>query len=586
VHTRQGYQFYIICFLLLSVCVIVSLPILQAGYFSDDIINSLIPGTLKIYQQGFWHYICEYMQVWMTYGRFFPLSIISTVSIFYLFPDVHHYQIIRLLFIWLSILGFAWLIKLLSKNNWTVMLFLFITPLCWSMRDIPDPLTSFAVFLPLVSFFISTSLITFLYYQRTKKTFWLSLSLLLYTFALASYEVGIVTLFLIIVLSLFEPINKWWQSLKPYLLITLVYIGVYVLLQKMSPAVYDGIQISMNARFFEIGFAQLSSAFPLSYILLASDVPFSSQHILKSAFQQPDQLLLMSYLFFTALIGFYALLNKATLTLKNIICFLSLGLTLLFIPACLIALSQKYQSIVTPGKGYIPVYIQYMGATFILLAGLAWLNVSKWPYQKSLRAGLAFIMSSILVITVIFNLALVQIKNEKYSYKRLLLENALQHGLLSALPTQVTIVEKLNLWNNHDFYAIHTPKNLENVIDINDFKKFTLEKVQRGQIYYLDMQRVPQTPHGFVLIGQIKNFQTKRLTHELQVSRLIEIRNPIIYISAQNEFELNQLIHELQLRLHLQQNALEAIVHTYHLSSQKWLIVKNIKGIYQLPIIY
>jgi hypothetical protein len=80
--------------LLFSFCWIVSLPILAAGYFSDDAINSLIPGSFELFHQNFFSGIWGYMRDWLANGRFFPLSVISSVTVFYLFSDILSYQIL------------------------------------------------------------------------------------------------------------------------------------------------------------------------------------------------------------------------------------------------------------------------------------------------------------------------------------------------------------------------------------------------------------------------------------------------------------------------------------------------------------
>jgi hypothetical protein len=174
--------------LTLIFCSIVSLPILQAGFFSDDITNSIIPGTISLYKQGFWGSVLLGMQHWLTTGRIFPFSAISTIAVFYLFPAVNEYQIVRSIFIWGSIFSFAWFIKVVAKNYAAALLFIFLVPLFWSMRTAPDPLTSFAIFLPLLVTFTAWTLIFYRYYQVSQQQKYLIASLVMYTCALCTYE--------------------------------------------------------------------------------------------------------------------------------------------------------------------------------------------------------------------------------------------------------------------------------------------------------------------------------------------------------------------------------------------------------------
>jgi hypothetical protein len=108
----KPYQKLALIVLMITFCSLVSGPILQAGFFSDDITNSLIPGSAPLYHQSLWRVIIGAMQNWLANGRLFPLSVISSVTIFNYFPAVQDYQIIRSLFIWASIFSFAWFIML------------------------------------------------------------------------------------------------------------------------------------------------------------------------------------------------------------------------------------------------------------------------------------------------------------------------------------------------------------------------------------------------------------------------------------------------------------------------------------------
>jgi hypothetical protein len=238
---NKSKQYGLRAILFLSFCWIVSLPIIAAGYFSDDAVNSLIPGSFKLFHQNFFSGIWSYMREWLVNGRFFLVSVFSSVAMFYLFPNVIFYQIVRTIFIWLSIFSFAWLVRRITKNASASGLFILCVPLCWSIRDFPDPLTSFAIFLPLLTLFMALTLIFFLKYQETMQSSWLALSLILYMLALSTYELGIALLFLLPILIWFGPdaSKHSRHSFIAYCMLTLLYLVINLRLRYNSASVYN-----------------------------------------------------------------------------------------------------------------------------------------------------------------------------------------------------------------------------------------------------------------------------------------------------------------------------------------------------------
>jgi hypothetical protein len=585
---RNFYGVVLTSLLILSFCTLVSLPILQAGYYSDDTINSLIPGAMKLYHLPFWSYIAEEMKTWMTLGRFFPLSIISSISMFYLFPDAYHYQIVRLIFIWAGIFIFAYLIKLISKNFSSAILFLLLLPICWSVRDFADPLTTFAIFLPLVTLFTGLSLIFLLYHQESKKPFWLGLSLIMYLCALLCYEVGVVAFFLILVLIQMGPQTQRqkFHDLTCYLIISLVYLSVYYYLQSASAKVYDGIIIQINSLSLIKLVTQLSSSFPLSYFILSPDQQSNLIAQMKNYLHTPSHILLLTYLFMTVMLTMFYGLTHLRLTKKNVMCFLALGLILMIVPALLMGISQKYQLLIRPGKGYIPVYVQYIGMAFLLLSLLGMLNLIllQRNHKVILQLIVAGIVSLVAIFSVVLNFTVVQIKNEKYYNHRFLLENALNRGLFNSLPAQVDLVEKFFLWKTKEFFLINSTKALHDVMSYNDFK--TLYSRSSAKKFYLDEFTLPNTRAGFIAVGHATHFQIKDVNHLVKITKMIQIENPVIYLSVDTLSERNQVIEALRLRFHLDQTSINDLKNTYKLTQNNWIITTLPKRVYALSIQY
>jgi hypothetical protein len=574
------------CLLLLSLLVIISLPIFQAGYFSDDMINSLIPGTIKIYHFSFWSYVYEYMKIWINYGRFFPLSILSSILVFNYFPDAHDYQIIRLVFIWISIFSFAWLLKVLTRDVFSALLFLILTPMCWSIHDAADPLVSFAIFLPLVVIFAAMTLIFLRYYQDTEKTGWLALSLVMYLGGLACYELGMVTFFLMLIVVHMHTHTTQHkiEIIKPYAILTLAYLLTYTILQHTNHLTYDGIKIHLGMPFLSGFIVQLTSALPLSYYLLATHTHLDAYELLQHIAANKAAAAIALYLFFVTLITTFWLIRKVQFSKKNILCICLTGWTLMIFPAVLMGLSQKYQILIHAGRGYIPVYVQYLGTACLLLSGICWLNLH--IRQKTfLHLAIAAMVSAVVVMSWIVNLAVVTDNNEHNYNTRALYEKALQHNVLATLPDHAYLIERLALWNAPDFYAINTDKNLAGVIDINDRKNLPADKNYQDK-FYIEAFHLENTQNGFVVLGHIQALSIKKMTETMQLTEKIKIENPMVFIAAKNLTEYKQICAALSARLGLSLQQQAKLYALYSQSKNPWWLVPFANHSFDLAIRY
>ena len=93
-------------------------PLTQAGFFYDDIHNSLLSGTLRLEDKNLSTFILEQMTGWITSsGRIYPLAAITGSPFYYIFTDPFDYQLCRMVFVFLSAASFAWLIKLITKKS-------------------------------------------------------------------------------------------------------------------------------------------------------------------------------------------------------------------------------------------------------------------------------------------------------------------------------------------------------------------------------------------------------------------------------------------------------------------------------------
>lgn len=528
------------------------LPILKSGYFSDDIVNSLIPGTIKNLQSNVGAYIVSEMQAWNF--RFFPLSIFSTIIIFNYFKTALSYQVVRSLFIFINLLSFAWLIKLMTHKIEHAVLFLLLLPLCWSMRVGSDPLTSFAIFLPLLGIFTAWSMIAFIYYQNSQQMYWYATSIILFFASLATYEIGMINFFLILLLQIEykKSYKEVLTNIKPYAILFFAYLLVTYYLHHNQKLIYDGILLGGFRLWGDAFFAQLSSALPLSY-LFAKNCPLSFaelHHYLRSV-------LFFSSLFILAFVLFLQLIPNVKI--KNDRNFFLLGLILLTFPAAIIASSLKYQAIVYLGDGYIPVYIQYLGTASLLLSLCNAINKFA-ANHKWLHGLLALIFSLCLVLSVACNWQIVLYKNQLYYNHRSIMENALRRNILAMVPQDSMLITKIRLWNNANFYALHNKFRLQRVSDINDFSKLTMDNVKKNNFFYIQVMQHNREKSGIVLLGRIRDFKTVNAAKNLKLLNYVTLDQIRIYVQVDHFHEIADLLKILKQNLKLNKVDAEKIV--------------------------
>ena len=488
----------------------------------------------------------------------------------------------------MSLFSFAWLIKTLTKDGFSALLVLILLPMCWSVHDVPDALVSFAVFLPLVVTFTSLSLIFLCYYQDTRQSGWLALSLLLYLLNLTCYELGIVT-FLLAALLIWRSsasVKDKIQTIKPYVIITVAYFIAVFITQYTDIATYDGIKVNLGSHSLSGFIAQLNSSLPLSYYFYANHSHLSLAILLQAAWVSKIDAWVALYLFSITLIATFWLIPRVQFSKKNLECVALIGLILMLFPALLMGISQKYQVIVTAGRGYIPVYVQYFGTVCLLLSGICYFNsrVTNTRYKTGVHTLMAITLSCTLVLAWLVNLTVVQQNNETSYNTRGLLEHALQSRLLATIPENAYLIERITLWNTADFYLINAGKQLAGVIDIDDKKNLQTSGSYRQHPYYIETFHLKNTRQGYVAIGLTQALSVKNITPTIQVMDKINIANPIIFVAATTAAEYRQISAALCLRFHLNPEQLEKMQAIYSHSPEPWILISLANRRFELPI--
>ena len=535
---------------------IISRPILEAGFLFDDLENRTLFAVLAKAHKTWLEGVLGAMRFWLNVGRFYPLGILSSVSMHYLISEAALFQWVRVIFIWLSLGSFAFIIKQLSGNTKIPWLFLLLVPTCWSLRNFFDPLTAFAILLPLLTLLMAMTLIGFIKFQQTNRQGWLAASLLMYTGALCTYELGFTTLCLLLILNYWSPFahTRSLSNLRPYFIITFILLATNLVLRMLSTSHYPGIEFGHWSHFPRTFLIQFLAAFPLSYRFIAGMPNLSFCDLFTWSMNQPHEWLISTTLFIASSLIFYNTIQCKTLTKPVRNCLGLLGLTLMTIPAAMVALSAQYQTTLTWGVGYLAVYLQYIGLAMGVVCLLARLHSSQW-LTACLAMGLGFLLSYGYTVN---RYVVMQVNDLQYN-DSVILKQALQHQLLASLPENAILIEYAMYWNNDAFYFLYSGKRVEiyNIgtpLAINHTPYTNHQK----RNYFIDTEHVPNTTAGYVVFGPLATVTEETHPHFVLI-KTVQVKPLHIFITYTTVSEYTYILSTLKTQLHLTPTALQTI---------------------------
>ncbi|MCX7123515.1 MAG: hypothetical protein NTV32_07645 [Gammaproteobacteria bacterium] len=478
---------------LIIFALIVSLPILHAGFFGgDDPLNSSAIGAVKALHLNIWQYTVQNdLGISLSQRRIFLFGFTS-MPLFYYFPDSTQVQIVRLIFIWASLISVAWLVGLLTKNIKASFGFILLIPLFWSIRNFGDPLVSYGLALQLLVLFMMLSLVGYVQFHEKKHWLWLLGSIISYALAVLIYEPGITTFFCLMILVWFkrDSIQQFLLCMLPYVLLTLIY-GVACLIVRHHAALYNGVAVGhFDFKVILTFLYQLTAPFPLDYGILSGH--FFKPIVFVQFFTKPDSVVCLAILAVVSYQLFKALLPQLRLDHKSRRLLTVLALPLCIIPALLIAITEKYRDVLAWGLAYLPIYIEYIGFTLLLLVCLSKIKNTqkKWP---------AALFSLLICMSFIFNTYSVNRENDHFKYPRILQVEAFQQGLLQNVPSNALVLSK-NFWVSSNFFLQNANVSLQSF-------NLTLQSGQvnlkNQPVYFMLTQNVPFTVNGTVTLGRV-----------------------------------------------------------------------------------
>jgi hypothetical protein len=437
------------------------LPLLATGYTGDDEINSLVPGILRFHRASLAHLIGNVTWGWMKTGRFYPLSFVEVYTVFYVFPSLLAFKG----FVLASVLVNLWTVHLLVRRvtgnrDFALAVVLFTAGL-FQFRFCDDPILGYSGLLQMVWLAMTLSLYALWRHLESANRGWLALAVGAYAAAALTYEVAyclIVAHALLILRA--QGRRRLAGRLLPFALVLLVGVAtVMVLRQKYEPPAVYRPNRDLRAFLVTLG-RQTHAALPLSSRLA---LPYFPKW---PAALRSSPLTLVLCLALSALV--LLRLARGDLGLRGHGPTLAVAAAWLWVaPGAPIATSPKYQALIHPGLGYLPVYISYFGVG-ILAVWLFTLLLARLRHSGRPTAPAALVaavgLAMVLTITWSANRQLAA-EHTRDRHRRATLEEALRAGLLEGVPDGSALLIGPDSSHYHQvfspyFYAFHAGKRL------------------------------------------------------------------------------------------------------------------------------
>lgn len=432
---------------LIAANVVVSLyPLLQSGYYSDDMVRSLIRPLMELRGESFLAYFLRVnTRIIGTAGRLYPVNLFLTNLVYYCSGTAGAYKTVILLLVLLNIFSFGYFVKIMTGNKKLAYLCMLVMPLFFQFRLYHDPILSFGGLMQIFFLLLIVSLICLKQYLRGYSYWYWSLSVVLYNACLYSYELSFLLLpaYFLLIFGAGRRFRESATIATPFLLSALIaaalnLLALFVWKDPLS-AGYAGTKLGLISSVLKTFFIQSSATLPLSYY-------FGNP----SKFFDPDLSALLSQVsllpgLFAVVVTFAMFHLTTNLDMRSITgrAFSLTGLIFLVLPALFVALSEKYQQDLIRygfGMAYIQVYIQYYGLVMLSAGGIFFLLRLLSRGRQAAVLIVLILLNGAMLVNLQNNAAVVEKANIDLYYRRRALEEALQKGLLQKVPEHSSIL--------------------------------------------------------------------------------------------------------------------------------------------------
>jgi hypothetical protein len=480
---------YVITLLLIVYYLVSFYPIINSGFYSDDIF--FVQGTKgnTLYDNiSLLELVERDTKEWIKNARFAPLFYLVLRSLFYFFNDAFSYKIALIVLNMLVAFSFAAFLYLLQKNKKIVLLTLLLLPAFFQYRVMyHDAYTTFNGLYQGIAILNFAALSFYILYLKRSKIYFLAASLffLVAGFCYSEMTLVFIPMYLFVTLWVNENLKSTlFNSVKkiaPIATVTALYFLLVIFMRLNKPKdhyQYEGLKASFKiSAMARVLHAQVFSVIPMSYINYEINFMRTVPKDMLKQMKEHASIIVLVFLLVLYLIFFikYNKIQNESSYYSNQL-FLWIGLLLLLLPAVLIMPSEKYQNFSRPGNGYIPIYLQNMGGAMLFAILIHSLLNAASTIKRYIGKGFVALFLFIVLITAANNMRLVAHQNYRVYYPSLALENALNDGLMNNVEEGDTIWLTNNFhWGATDYYKYFffekTKKKLVvvNSINENDF---------------------------------------------------------------------------------------------------------------------
>ena len=412
-------------FVLLTLLLLYKVP-----FNGDDAINCTTGGALTYLDRSLWDHTQQILKSWLDTGRFYPLAFYS-YTVFTVLPTLAAYRTFQICLNLIVIASFGVLTYRLTKSSQAAAAAILIIPVFIQYRYYQDPMLAYHGMLQFVALFLIWAMFFQIYGIEKKKVLPILFSSILFVCSLLIYEISFsfIAVFLLIAVHYGKGKMRIVYFL-PHLIVTAVILGITLYLRaNAASAGYSGTQISFDiGKIAKAFISQTTSAIPLSYWILAQPTfLFHSAGQFFAAVKAWDVLLAV---IFGVLLMFVFFLLPRKKSPRSLILY---GLALWLLPATIISLSERYQIELSPGVGYLPIYIQYFGGVLIAIC------VIQFIFVRVKKEAVIRILAVIFVVCFSFGFLINTTNNRQIknvfadNNNQALSSKAMQDGILNSL---------------------------------------------------------------------------------------------------------------------------------------------------------
>ena len=356
--------------IMISVITMISIqliPYAKNGFWFDDSLNSQIWGMVNRFHVSVWDFSLTVIRAWLRAGRI----LFCWPAIYTFFYFVRDELAVRLIDLALLLTHVSLIIVLLRqlRLRWsTIGLFTILLFPLFQIRDTHDPLASYAGFCQSLGIALAMALILLNRWCGTGKFSALIASSVIGSLSMTWYEINVVYIpIALFAIASLRP-RDWRVGFIVVLVPSVVYLVASAWIKHHSPSEYPGSSVGASALFLPTYFKQLLAAFPGTFYGLVGSASLHFDQLLSYAAGNVFAVL-ASILWIVSFILTLTATEEPIRSAERRVAIFT-GAILLLAPPSLIAMSSRYQHLITWGSAHIPVYYQYYGLAILATTSL------------------------------------------------------------------------------------------------------------------------------------------------------------------------------------------------------------------------